>query len=628
MRPVLLDSTTHPTGASRGRSLLPAESIVGIDPGKVLTLAGALGRASDRAVQLAGAIAGVLTAAGQDADLVRPLHAFAVWCEVERPAVRVAAETILAFEAGPVASWFADLGIHHSPPLAELADPVAAVDAAAEAVAAIESHDDRGFADLVDRWGADAVFAAVLVDRLGAGVIGAEVDHLAALTGSGLDDERRLHEQVVAGLATALATARRTGGADLSVADLVAGLRGRPAGELALLFLGPVVFDDDFLVDAVDQLVEALVGVAVDDGVWVAAAPVDGERDARDSTTLVLRALARRPSAATQVLVDADLQRLLVDTPYRDGGTALAAVLDVGTDPSRDDPRAPQAALGVITWVADHVVLDHGDLAQAPRLGANAQAGLGLVAAHYIGSFRSDHHDGIEVDPVSDQLRAQISGQQADRFLVFAAREQDAADVMRAALVDWAAAGVARLDPLVPVDQQVFTVIGDVGRRVSDAVQVASVSWATRADRRRDGERYVWDRVSTAVSNAVEGWDPTNMVVSMLGQRVIDQFMPGTHVALDVATRGSRSQSGDQLRLEQVALGVLWARRGDNHLFDQAPPPPELLDGTRLRTVVEVEQAGAVERFDEWLATLAGQGVGPLDRLGAEFGSTGARSSD
>ena len=50
--------------------------------------------------------------------------------------------------------------------------------------------------------------------------IGEAIDHLAALTGSGLDDERHLQERLVTGLATTLDTARRTGGTDLSVADI------------------------------------------------------------------------------------------------------------------------------------------------------------------------------------------------------------------------------------------------------------------------------------------------------------------------------------------------------------------------------------------------------------------------
>ncbi len=615
------DQSPGPGAPAGAGSPLPAESVVSIDPAKVLVLAGALGSAADRADWIAGTVAAIVTGVGEDADVIRPLHGFAAWCDVERSAVRVAAETILAFEGGGAPPWLADLGVHHAPDLAEFADPVAAVDAAAAAVAAVGSDDSGAFCDVVERWQADAVFAAVLIDRLGAGFIADAVDHLAALIGSGLDDERHLQERLVTGLAATLDTARRTGGTDLSIADLVGHLPTRPPGELGLLFLGPTVFDPEFLADAVDQLVEAPVGVAVDDGMWVAAGAVDGERDARDSTTLVLQALARNPAASTQVLLAADLQRLLVDTPYRDGGSALARVLDVGTDPLLGDPLAPRAALAIITWVTDRVTLDQGDLAEAPRLGANSQAGLGQVAAHYIGSFRSDHHDDIEVEPASDQLRAQISSEQADRFLVYVARQEDAADTMRAALIDWAAAGVARVAPRQPVDLRPFTVIGDVGRRVSDAVELASVSWAARPDRRREGDRFLWDQVANVISN----WDPTSVGVTTVGEGVVDRFVPSGHAQLDMARRGPRRESGDQLRLEQVAAAALWAHRADNHLFDDAPPPPELLDGTRLRSIVEIERVGAVELFDGWLSTLADRGIGPLDRLAAEFGSTGAR---
>ena len=71
---------------------------------------------------------------------------------------------------------------------------------------------------------------------------------------------------------------------------------------------------------------------------WVAAAVVDDERAARDSTTLVLQAVARNPIAASRVLLEADLDRLLVDASYPDDGAALAQVLDVGTDPALGGP--------------------------------------------------------------------------------------------------------------------------------------------------------------------------------------------------------------------------------------------------------------------------------------------------
>ena len=607
----------------------PAEPVVGIDPGKVLLLASALGRASDRADWLATVLGGVLAEVGEDGSVVRPLQAFALWCDVQRVGVRGAADAIARFESGAAPAALGGFDIHRADDLAAFADPADAVAAAEAAMSAVDVDDRAGFADLLARWGADAVFAAVVIERLGPSAIVDAIDRLAVAIGSGLEDELRTQEAVVSGIAGALATARRTGTSDLTVGDLVDESPHHPAGEIALLFVGATVFDVDFLLGAFDQLVMATVGVDVDDGVWVAPMCVEGEGDARDSITLVLHALARNPAASARELLDADLQRLLVDAPYRDGGTALAGVLDAGTDPLLAGTDAPDAALRLITWVADRVTLRDGDLDGAPQLGAHTQGGLGAVAGHYIGSFRSDRNDAIEVDPVADQLRGLISGDQADRFLTFVARQPRAADALRASLVRWATAGVAGLSSAPgAVEVGPFTVLGDVGRRVSDAVERAEVSWQRPLDARRDGERAGWSLVQVAVAQLVDTLDPSSLVVSVGGDRLIDSLLPVGHAQLVAAKQQGRAASGDQLRLEQIALSVLWADRARNHLFDAAPPPAAMLDGSRLRTLPEVEEGDALELFDDWLARLAASGTTQLDRLGAEFGTVGARPAD
>lgn len=613
----------------------PPEAIVGIDPSKALTLAGALGRVADRAGWVLAVTSGLLAEAGEDAGLLRPLQEFRAWCDVEQSAVRATAEAVLALEAGPPPTWLAALGVHHDPDLADFRSPIAAVDAAAAAVAALQSGDRDAFVSVAERWAVDGVFAAVLLDRVGSAAVAEAVSYLAALTGSGLDEERRRQERVVSGLAVALDAARRAEVTDISVGSLLDALDGRPAGELALLFVGPTVFDASFLADAVHRLIEEPAGPHGAAQTWVAAEPVDDERRPRDSTTLVLQAVSRDPAAATRVLLDADLDRLLVDASFPDEGAALARVLDLGTDPALGCPDAPRAALEVITWVADHTTLERGDLADRPQVAVRTWAGLGRVGEHYIGSFRSDGHDGVEIDPVSDQLRGQITGPQSDRFLMFAARQQPAAEGLRAALAAWAAVGVARIASRPMIDLAPYTVIGDVGRRVSDAVQMASFSWAGDLDDRRATERLAWSTAVTTVSAGLGIFVPVAAAsvpagygISAGGGVLIEGLVPAGRAELDQARQSGRVLSGDQLRLEYAALAGLWSHRADNHLFDGLAPPPALLDGARLRAMVELDEAG-VEQFRRWCEALAerlaGLGGSPLDRLGAEFGSTGAR---
>ena len=601
----------------------PPEAIVGIDPAKVLILAGALGDAAQRAGWLHGVVAGVLSEVGHDVDVLRPLRQFTAWCEAERVLVRATAEAVLTLEAGPPPSWIADLGIHHDPDRADFRSPVAAVDAAIAAAAALASGDRDAFLGVADRFSSNAVFAAVLLDQLGTSAVAGAVSYLAALTGSGLDDERRQQQSVVADLAAALDTARRAEVTDISVGTLLDALDGDPPGELALLFVGPTVFDDAFLAEAVERLIVQPAGVVGGSPAWVAPSAVDGERLPRDSTLLVLQALGRSPTAAARVLIDTDLERLMVTTPYADGGAQLAHVLDVGTDPALG-PEAPRAALAVITWIASRTELREGDLADHPDLAADTWTGLGRVGAHYIGSFRSDGHDEVVVDPVSDQLRGEISGQQADRFLAMAARRQPAADELRDALARWTAEGVARIASRPTVDLAPYTAIGDVGRRVSDAIETASFSWAATLDDRRDAERLAWVEVVNLASSVVPGKPIFGFVVAASGSFGIDQLVPAGRAELDQARRSGRHLSGAQLRLEHLALAELWAARADNHLFDGLAPPPGLVDGDRLRAVVELDDDG-VAQFDRWTAQLATRDGWPLDRLAAEFGRTGTR---
>ena len=188
---------------------------------------------------------------------------------------------------------------------------------------------------------------------------------------------------------------------------------------------------------------------------------------------------------------------------------------------------------------------------------------------------------------MSDQLRgADHAAEQADRFLTFAARQQSAADDLRAALARVGGAGRGAGSPVAPtIDLAPYTVIGDVGRRVSDAVEMASFSWA--GDARRPPERRAAgvERGRQHRCRAVGPGSPVEASWSSTVGGAGDRLASCRPVGPSSTGPGSRVGTcrATQLRLEHLALAELWARRADNHLFDGLAPPPELLDGDRLR---------------------------------------------
>ena len=295
--------------------------------------------------------------------------------------------------------------------------------------------------------------------------------------------------------------------------------------------------------------------VSSDDGVWVAPTAVDGEDDRRDSTVLILRALARHPEAATRVLIDADLDCLLGEVWYRDGGAALGEVLRAGTDPT-GSPAAPHAALEVIGWVAARTRLDgHGVFRSGPTMAPLAADALGRVAAPYIGSFRSDRNDGIDVDPASDLLARALSDEQVLQFLMAASQRQVARDDLGIAVVNWAAAAVERRAG----DGRAIgylAAVADVARTVAWATHEGDISQGRTDDQLRRDERAQWGFVQSVVGVVVDRIDPTSFVMSAGSNKVIDHFLPESSHQFDAAHEASWTLPQQQLQLEQIVLAA------------------------------------------------------------------------
>jgi hypothetical protein len=596
--------------------------VVGIDLLKARLLLGALDRWGGEARRRGDVLAAMLDGAGEDRALVVPLRAFAVWADAHRAALRVVIDVLASGEAAGRPASRLGITSWHVPFDDAYGDPGPAIAAADSAVGAEQSGDRDLLGELLDRWAANPVFAGAVLGQLGVEAITAAVARLADLLGSATDAERRAQERVVVGLGGVVAAVRRADPTVVTFEAIRHAWTGRPPGELALLFLGATVFDAEFLEDAVEQLVLAPTRVRPDDGVWVAPAAVDGEDDRRDSTVLVLQALARNPQGSTKVLIDADLDCLLGEVWYRDGGAALGDVLRVGTDPTRS-ASAPQAALDVITWVAGRTRLDlHGSFRSGPTLAPLAADALGLVAAPYIGSFRSDRNDGIDVDPASDLLTDALSGDEALRYLMAASQRQVAQDDLGLAALRWAATAIERRAGEGGAVGH-LTVVADVARSVAWAAREGDIGRGKTLDQLRSDERVQWGFVQSVVGVFVDRIDPSSFVVSAGSTKVIDHFLPESSHRFEAANDAVWTLPRQQLQLEQIVLAALWRHRNENHLFERVAPPPSWLFADDRVTLVPEMTAPQLEQYRAWLAGLAASGITQIDRVGAEFGHDG-----
>ena len=196
------------------------QPVVGIDLVKARLLLGALDRSAVDARHRADLLALALGAAGEDRALVGPLRAFALWAEARRAALRVVVDVLATGEAAGRPPAWVGIAIWLPPADDAFADPGPALGAAEATISAEQSGDGDRLAELLGWWADNPVFAAAVLGRLGARSIAAAVARLGDLLASASDVDRRTQEQIVIGLAVAIAAARRAGSTGLSLEAL------------------------------------------------------------------------------------------------------------------------------------------------------------------------------------------------------------------------------------------------------------------------------------------------------------------------------------------------------------------------------------------------------------------------
>ena len=332
---MLADSGASGSGAIAGG--LPApDAIVSIDPGKVLDAGRRRsGAAADRADRLAGGtVAALWPRSGEDATL-RPAR-----CTRSRrgatssgSAVRSAAEAILVARGRDRRRAVRSAGSASitRPDLAELRRARSRRSTRRRGRGGLARPTTSGRSAALAR----ALGATTPCSRrccsttLGAAAIGEAVDHLAALTGSGLDDERRAQERSSPAwprrwprpVAPRSPSSRR-GRPGCGDARRSAARRARRSCSSA-----PTVFDADVPGRRRRPARRSSrPALAVDDGGLGRAG--SRRRRARRPRLDDARAAGPGPQPdrrAPGCCSTPTCERLLVDTPYRDGGAALAA---------------------------------------------------------------------------------------------------------------------------------------------------------------------------------------------------------------------------------------------------------------------------------------------------------------
>ena len=277
----------------------PPEASSASIPGKVLLLAAALARASDRASWVAGRWRPACSA--RSARIRSGSSAPGLRSVVRGRADRDAGggRGIARLASGPVPVPFDGFVVHHAQRPVRLRRPGCGGRRRDPAAAAFAADDRPALAaELLERWSSNAVVRLRARSTASAPPVW-PTPSIAwpPSSGSGVEDERHLQETVVSGLAAGVGRRPAAPVAPTSPSRTCSPPRRTVRrARLALLFVGPTVFDDDFLLGAFDQLVMAPVGIEVDDGVWVAS----GSRPGRARRAGLDLPRARGPWPATR----------------------------------------------------------------------------------------------------------------------------------------------------------------------------------------------------------------------------------------------------------------------------------------------------------------------------------------
>lgn len=555
-------------------------------------------------------LARLLREAGQDPTMLLAAHEAAEWLVANHRRIRAL--------VGVVAGWPMGIGgrpelVWHHGAHPAFGDPGPAFAAAEDAVAAHRRGDDAELEQLLARWAADPVFALTVAEHLEVADVVEQLRVIEEqLRSPSTDREHRRSEGLLASLATVLATASTYELSPFSLVELVDAGRGAGLSRaaVALLFAPTAVWSTSWLVEAVKLLVVPLTTELVRDGPQVAYRTVGGE--VRDVRLPVLVAVSLDPAAARRMVHEVDLAGLVrAEAAYLDDGRALAAVVQVGTWPGPDLAASDRslAHLGALAFIRAVPV----DEPLPPAL----LTALGVIAAPYIGAFRTDASEvgrssgpdaGRPINPLPS-----LEEREAREYLDVASASPVAAQDLRSAATIWTAVALAELPGTVPEPSALHD-IGAVRRFVEEGTRGWERTQAARHDAERQQERQVLGRLAQ-----LPALFPPIKAVAAVAPFAVGRLAPDRHDELHHLASVPQLIGHDQEVLEWQLLAHLWRRRQESHVFDQLPaPPPEVLTPHgQLR-----EPSGFSD--EQWLAFKAWRDVVAahtgVDHLGAAYG--------
>jgi hypothetical protein len=272
---------------------------------------------------------------------------------------------------------------------------------------------------------------------------------------------------------------------------------------------------------------------------------------------------------------------------YGDNGAAVAAVLAAGTDPSAPG-GAEQAAANMASFVvfANH----HHDLPPVVR------ARLGVITAPWVPCFRSvsRDHDPAAANP----LVVLTEASRLDYLAVVASDPVAMVDLRRAEL--WWAAASLYAGAGAGFGPGGIALVSNVDARVATAVHTGLVDHLDAEADRIAFEKRVWTVIVAAFTAFVPGvGTPLSIGLETVGE-IVD---PVPEWALDHARTFPKVDQSNRAKIETLLLASLWARRAENHVFDDVEAPPStILVGEPPRLLFAPEMTAAqLDDFRAWV---------------------------
>lgn len=462
-----------------------------------------------------------------------------------------------------------------------------------------DASDHEGFARLAAAWGANPAFAAALAARLDprtvVNLLLSDRDLRRAEGEPGA--HRRALESVFAVVATASAFGILPFGFAALEHELLAGDERTPdptgpnggRNTLALLFTPGLVWDDDFLLEAVRTVVLPANAEARDRHV------VQSSGD--DGRTAILLAVAHNPFAASRLLIEAtpvELDLLLSRAvAYEDGGQALAGVLSAavaapdGPIPGGPGPHAAQAMVRLVTWTAAH--RDLPDLVR-DRLPA--------LVEPYLGSFRAGIFDA---DPAVASPLGELAAGDRRGFIDYISSTTGPRQDLRQRGIRWAAGQFAMLSAGGAGGAGIATV-ASVDHRIAQAAAAAEGVEAKAKDDDFARQRFVWDFIEAVVADKVDAPVASATVGTVL-QQLHRALRPDPKYFEKVADNAAAREQSDRDMIQALYLGVLWANRDHNGVFTGIQPPPaDLLRGDPPVLLMPPEMSpDEADHFYRWI---------------------------